>query len=219
MSYDNRINRAEINRLNNAITAEEQNINALFQKIGQTYFEAHRKNPEDNQAANVRGILDALNRAKSYKEQINVLRGIAICPNCKAEVSIQSAFCNFCGTKMPNVQPPAPAADPNVIICRSCGNRCQNTQRFCNQCGAPLVQAAAPAPTPAPAPTSAPAAPAAPAPAYTPVAPEPAPEPVPEAPRMEEQVEEPAPQKKICPNCGTEMEPDCNFCLECGTKL
>ena len=281
--FNSKPNRSEINRLNQAISAEEQNINTLFQKIGQTYFAAHRNDPEDNQAESIRGILDALERAKGYKEQINTLRGIAICPNCKAEVSIVSAFCNHCGTKMPAPPQPAVSTNMNTVICQSCGARCSASQRFCNQCGSPLQQAqpAAPAaPTYAAAPAyapmpPAPAAPVPPAPAYAPVPPAPAapvppasafepvpafepapvnepapvfepapaydpapafePVPVPEetpveepafAPAPEQYVpQEPvteapaAPQGKVCPNCGTVMEPDCNFCLECGTRL
>ena len=281
--FNSKPNRSEINRLNQAISAEEQNINTLFQKIGQTYFAAHRNDPEDNQAESIRGILDALERAKGYKEQINTLRGIAICPNCKAEVSIVSAFCNHCGTKMPAPPQPAVSTNMNTVICQSCGARCSASQRFCNQCGSPLQQAqpAAPAaPTYAAAPAyapmpPAPAAPVPPAPAYAPVPPAPA-APVPPAPAFEPvpafepapvnepapvfepapaydpapafepvpvpeetPVEEPAfapapeqyvpqepvaeapaaPQGKVCPNCGTVMEPDCNFCLECGTRL
>lgn len=275
--FNSKPNRSEINRLNQAISAEEQNINALFQKIGQTYFAAHRNDPEENQAESIRGILDALERAKGYKEQINTLRGIAICPNCKAEVSIVSAFCNHCGTKMPAPPQPAVSANMNTVICQSCGARCSASQRFCNQCGSPLQQAqsAAPAaPTYAAAPAyapvpPAPAAPIPPAPAYAPVPPAPAapvppapvfepvpafepapvneptpaydpapafePVPVPEETPVEEPAYAPAPEQyvpqepveeapaapqgKVCPNCGTVMEPDCNFCLECGTRL
>ncbi|MCR5551951.1 MAG: zinc ribbon domain-containing protein, partial [Oscillospiraceae bacterium] len=144
--FNSKPNRSEINRLNQAISAEEQNINALFQRIGQTYFAAHRNDPEENQAESIRGILDALERAKGYKEQINTLRGIAICPNCKAEVSIASAFCNHCGTKMPAPPQPAVSTNMNTVICQSCGARCSASQRFCNQCGSPLQQAQPAAP-------------------------------------------------------------------------
>ena len=242
MPMDPRNNR-EINRLNAMISSEEQTINAFFQQIGQTYFANHRNDPEENQKQSIRGILDALDRAKGYKDQINVLRGIAICPNCHKEVAIESAFCNFCGTKMPAAKAPEPVVDPNTIICQNCGNRCLNTQRFCNRCGTKLAAPAPAQPQPAPVP---PAPPAPPAPEMQPPEPQPVPaaavqspvyaapptpppapvmpEPPVEQPEVQMPAPEPepepaAPQKKICPNCGTEMDPDCNFCLECGTRL
>ena len=59
-----------------------------------------------------------------------------------------------------------------------------------------------------------------PTPPPAPVMPEPPVEqPEVQMPAPEPEPEPAAPQKKICPNCGTEMEPDCNFCLECGTRL
>lgn len=140
MSNEPRVNRAEINRLNKAINAEEQTINAVFQQMGQTYFAAHRGDPEENQAAYVKAVLDAMERAKSYRDQINVLRGIAICPNCKSEVSSSAAFCSRCGTRMPaQAQNPAAPA-PGMSICPNCGNRCAPGNRFCNRCGTRLPE-------------------------------------------------------------------------------
>ena len=84
------------------------------------------------------------------------------------------------------------------------------------------VPAFEPAPVnePAPAYDPAPAFEPVPVPEETPVE-EPAFAPAPEQYVPQEPVAEApaAPQGKVCPNCGTVMEPDCNFCLECGTRL
>lgn len=215
MSNDIRVNRSEINRLNKAIAEEEQNINYAFQRIGQTYFATHRQDAEESQKANIQAVLDSMQRASTYKDQINVLRGIAICPNCKAEVDIRAAFCSCCGTKMPTQTPPAPPAAPGTTICPNCGNVCAAGTRFCNQCGtripesppaAPAPAYAAPAyapayePAPAYAPTPEPVFQAPQGPAQTPVgnagmeyAPAAAPEPAPAAEPMPEPAPEPEP--------------------------
>lgn len=154
MSNVFRVNRSEINRLSRAIAAEEQTINAIFQRMGQIYFTSHREDAEDSQIEHIRGVQAALERAKGYQEQINLLKGIAICPSCKAEVSISAAFCSRCGTRMPVKAPPTPPAAPNALLCPSCGNLCSPGIRFCNRCGtrletAPTAQAPEAAP-PAP---------------------------------------------------------------------
>ena len=120
MSNDVRVNRSEINRLTKAIAEEEQNINYAFQRIGQTYFASHRQDAEESQKANIQAVLDAMQRAATYKDQINICRGIAICPNCKAEVDINAAFCSRCGAKMPVQAPPAPPAAPGAWARTSC---------------------------------------------------------------------------------------------------
>ena len=195
MSNEIRGSRSEINRLTKAIAAEEQNINQTFQRIGQTYFAAHRQDPEESQRANIQTILDAMRRANGYKDQINVLRGIAICPNCRAEVDSKAAFCSHCGTRMPNQAPPAQPAAPNAPICPNCGNVCAPGTRFCNLCGTRLPEAAPAAPV-QPAPNYAPAY--APVPEPVPVY-NPAPEPVPAYAPIPEPVREPIPEPVFQP--------------------
>lgn len=77
----------------------------------------------------------------------------------------------------------------DFIICEHCGATVKKGMRFCTACGKPT------APSQAPAVEAAPAAPAAEA-----------------APPV-------VADKKICPNCGTEMDSDTIFCKECGAKL
>ena len=199
MANDARSNRLEINRLTNAIAAEEQNINEIFRRMGQTYFASHRNDPEENQADNIKAILEAVERGKLYKEQINAIRGIAICPQCRAEVSITSLFCNHCGAKMPVKTPPAPAT-PAGPVCSRCGNVCAPGQRFCVNCGAPLAAPAQPqAPAYQPVPPVPPQAPVyQPVPPMQPQAPVYQPEPPAEPERPIYQPEPPAePERPI----------------------
>ena len=244
MSYDVRANRAEINRLTKAIAAEEQNINAAFQRMGQAYFAAHRNDPEESQKASIQAVLDAMQRANAYKDQINVLRGIAICPNCKSEVDISAAFCSRCGTRMPA---PAQPAAPGALNCPNCGNACAPGTRFCNQCGARLPEAAPAAPAAPVVPAASYAAPVqmppepVPASSYAPIpepvftAPQnpvqppvfqtvPGPEPAAPVPEPEQQAEpepvsNPAPEPVAEPVPEPPTAPTKKFCANCGTPL
>ncbi len=254
MSSENRIARAEINRLNKSIAGEEQSIFRLYQEIGQSYFSAHQNDPEESQRSRVQAVLEAMERIKTCKDQINVLRGIAVCPNCMAEVSSSAAFCSRCGTKMPGQTPAPNGGGP---VCPKCGRLCAPGNRFCNRCGtrlpeeqaqtttmaqpstaqdsfAPSMPAAAPTQSFVGIPVPTPAVPPSPAVAEPPVMELPAtvfPATAPEealpgeAPMAEQPPEaapvpeSPAPAKRRCPHCGTEMEDDYRFCLECGVRL
>ncbi len=274
MSSENRANRGEINRLTKAIDAEGQTINAIFQRMGQTYFAAHQNDPEEAQVSNVLAVQEAMKRAKLYKDQINALRGITVCPGCRAEVSVNAAFCSCCGTRLPR-QAPAPVQVSGLRVCPSCGTTAAPGNRFCNRCGTRLPEAApqpaqspaeqAPIPRGNPAvasnpssvraempvevPRQAPARVESPAripplvqtqrpepqaPVGSPVPPvqppaasaEPLPAPEPEQPELtpvaaetETPPEATVPARKICPRCGTELDPDYRFCLECGAPV
>lgn len=55
-----------------------------------------------------------------------------LCPNCKQQVSAESAFCTKCGYKMD--------AEIEKNICPSCGTSITNDAVFCTQCGTKLTE-------------------------------------------------------------------------------
>jgi len=63
------------------------------------------------------GVKASQQQVQVYKEQIQTLKGTVSCPNCGAEVSSGSAFCNVCGTKIEHKVPKASAGR----ICPVCG--------------------------------------------------------------------------------------------------
>jgi len=54
----------------------------------------------------------------------------ARCPNCGAAVVAGAAFCQACGTRLPQEEPPAA-----VMFCIHCGAQLRTGARFCPQCG------------------------------------------------------------------------------------
>ena len=104
-----------------------------------------------------------------------------------------------------------------LMVCPNCGAQIDEKSVFCNFCGVKQEKPAAEAPVIEEPVAEEPVA-------EEPVAEEPvAEEPVAEEPVAEEPVaEEPAvaaPVGKTCINCGAVIEPDCLFCVECGTRV
>lgn len=157
-------NIADTSRLNGAVSERERRIAQLFQAIGQAYYQRHLQDPAAEEREKMEEIARLYGEIEQYQREINQIKGLAICPTCGAGVPAQAAFCNSCGTRMPQQQPapvaPVQAAPANVRVCPACGAQVGVENRFCNLCGAnmdaPPAQAA---PMPAPYAAPQPAAP------------------------------------------------------------
>ena len=231
-------------RLSSAIKAEEEKQNNLYREVGKYYFENCAANAEGQLKVLCDQIVASMELTSQYKQQQNVLKGMVSCPNCGAQISANSGFCNVCGSKIEKQVSPAPQPGAGKI-CPKCQKTVEADALFCTFCGNQFeAQPAAPAyeepaapayeepATPAYEEPAAPAyeEPAAPAyeesaaPAYEePAAPayeEPA-APVyeePAAPAYEE-VHIPEVTVPTCVKCGAVLEEGQKFCTVCGTKV
>ena len=223
-------------RLSSAIKAEEEKQNNLYREVGKYYFENCAANAEGQLKVLCDQIVASMELTSQYKQQQNVLKGMVSCPNCGAQISANSGFCNVCGSKIEKQVSPAPQPGAGKI-CPKCQKTVEADALFCTFCGNQFeAQPAAPAYEEPAAPAyEEPAAPvyeepAAPAyeesaaPAYEePAAPayeEPA-APVyeePAAPAYEE-VHIPEVTVPTCVKCGAVLEEGQKFCTVCGTKV
>ena len=231
-------------RLSSAIKAEEEKQNNLYREVGKYYFENCAANAEGQLKVLCDQIVASMELTSQYKQQQNVLKGMVSCPNCGAQISANSGFCNVCGSKIEKQVSPAPQPGAGKI-CPKCQKTVEADALFCTFCGNQFeAQPAAPAyeepaapayeepATPADEEPAAPVyeEPAAPAyeesaaPAYEePAAPayeEPA-APVyeePAAPAYEE-VHIPEVTVPTCVKCGAVLEEGQKFCTVCGTKV
>lgn len=207
---------SDITRLNSMVSEEENRIREIYFKIGQTYVALHGR---DNEA----GFADLLNALKAsqlkverYKQEIMDIRGVQKCERCGAEVAAGAAFCMTCGAQIPKIQP-KPAVNSGRR-CKKCGATVAPNARFCTSCGTPYVEEAPVNPTPQPQMN----------------------QPVPEIrqpqanqntvpfgtsqPQMNPNpVVKEQPQvnglKKVCTNCGAELQDGVAFCIQCGMPV
>ena len=231
-------------RLSSAIKAEEEKQNNLYREVGKYYFENCAANAEGQLKVLCDQIVASMELTSQYKQQQNVLKGMVSCPNCGAQISANSGFCNVCGSKIEKQVSPAPQPGAGKI-CPKCQKTVEADALFCTFCGNQFeAQPAAPAyeepaapaneepATPANEEPAAPAYEEPAAPAYEePAAPayeEPADpayeEPVapvyeePAAPAYEE-VHIPEVTVPTCVKCGAVLEEGQKFCTVCGTKV
>jgi len=183
-------------RLSSAIKAEEEKQNNLYREVGKYYFENCAANAEGQLKVLCDQIVASMELTSQYKQQQNVLKGMVSCPNCGAQISANSGFCNVCGSKIEKQVSPAPQPGAGKI-CPKCQKTVEADALFCTFCGNQFeAQPAAPA-------YEEPAAPA-----YE----EPA------TPAYEE-VHIPEVTVPTCVKCGAVLEEGQKFCTVCGTKV
>ena len=223
-------------RLSSAIKAEEEKQNNLYREVGKYYFENCAANAEGQLKVLCDQIVASMELTSQYKQQQNVLKGMVSCPNCGAQISANSGFCNVCGSKIEKQVSPAPQPGAGKI-CPKCQKTVEADALFCTFCGNQFeAQPAAPAyeepaapayeepATPAYEEPAAPAYEESAAPAYeepaAPVYEEPAAPGYeePAAPAYEE-VHIPEVTVPTCVKCGAVLEEGQKFCTVCGTKV
>ena len=195
-------------RITNELAAEGAHLEETFSALGKAYYAAHGKEENCEFKEYADEIAKTERKAEIFGKLLERTKGVKVCPNCKAEVPKESAFCNFCGTKIPE---PEILTDGENVYCDECACPMPIGQKFCSFCGALLpVTGGAPAEAPAEAPVEEPVV-------NEPVIEAPAEEPAVETPA--EEIAAPQPEPQVCPACGKILPPEVKFCTGCGQNL
>ncbi len=93
------------------VTTEKQKFNIAslkskrekdYAQLGEIYFELIKDSTDLDDA--VRNLVDAIREKNEeiarLNEDIQNAKNKRVCPNCNANIDINSAFCNSCGTKL-----------------------------------------------------------------------------------------------------------------------
>lgn len=228
----------EIGDLTRNIQAAQARMNNICTAIGRAYYADRKDNPEPAYVQMFNDMEATEKQIEQMQTRIKFLNGIVVCTNCKADNSVNSAFCAACGSRLPHTF----TADGSNR-CTRCGNIINPGQLFCGSCGQKVEAVPQPVPAPEPVPVAE-AVPQAEPVIATPPQLEPIPVPMPEPipvpePAVEfaaaaepvpepEAVTVPAPEYEqpqsegvmCCPNCKTPIKAaDALFCAECGTRL
>ena len=126
------LNATEITRLRSLISGEEKNFKCLCTQLGEQYVRCHTQDYEPAFEELMVLCKASMDRTEGYRNEISAIRRVRTCPDCGAEVPLDFAFCNFCGAKLPQVEPVVPKG---FVKCPGCGALIPETMKFCNHCG------------------------------------------------------------------------------------
>lgn len=91
---------AEVSKITNQISVEENRINAAYLSIGKRFYEENAGAVMEAYINDFSVINDSKAKIQNLKEQLKQLKGVCRCSQCGNEVPSTFSFCNFCGAKM-----------------------------------------------------------------------------------------------------------------------
>ena len=120
-------------RLTGLIKEEQKKQTNLLTQLGTYYYNYYSDQAEGPLKEFCSSIDESNALLLNYGEQLNRAKGTKTCPSCNSAVPLNAAFCNHCGSKIPEVK-----ATQEGIFCVQCGATCESGQAFCVQCGCRL---------------------------------------------------------------------------------
>lgn len=91
----------EITKMKSKISKNNKEVKMLYMEIGQYVYENLREDAPEEMAEKMNLIEEKNAESAALKTEILKLKGFQVCPQCGEQVSATSAFCSFCGAKMP----------------------------------------------------------------------------------------------------------------------
>ncbi|QSX05493.1 zinc ribbon domain-containing protein [Sedimentibacter sp. zth1] len=142
-------NNGDIEKLEEKILQEQQEIEEIYNQIGKVYYEWHRSDNDDRLVPLCNVVKESNRIIALCEKQILFLQGIKLCENCNAQLSLDSLFCNKCGVKVNDLNDSSNEARQNIdnsnntmemaiIKCRECGSDNTEDTIFCTNCGAKI---------------------------------------------------------------------------------
>ncbi len=122
-------------KINSLITDEKKKIDNFYLQIGKKYYEIHKQTYEEQFETMIKEIDNAEKNIKEFECQLNVLKGVAICPNCGSELLSDSLFCYSCGARVDSLSTNNEENNISGNICNKCGAIIAPDKTFCTNCG------------------------------------------------------------------------------------
>lgn len=91
----------DVNTVKSNITEQKKVIRKAYASIGEQYYKEHVDAGQHEYEVEFEIIGEANARLKELYVELNSLKKVRVCPDCGTDVSVESVYCNRCGTKLP----------------------------------------------------------------------------------------------------------------------
>lgn len=116
------------------IAETNRQIDQLLIRMGRRYLEAHREQSEPEYQSEVRAVQELEVQREALERNKLASQGLRKCEHCQQVITLDSAFCNKCGSKLE----PITTDTIGGRFCPSCGASLEADAAFCTSCGTKL---------------------------------------------------------------------------------
>jgi hypothetical protein len=127
--------------LNSEIKEYENNLEKLYKTLGEKYYKVYTAEAEDRYPEISARIKEILGKIEADKKNLRGLKGMQLCPHCKAEVDMAAIHCPMCGTFLkPQTVEEVLEPTQKQAFCPGCGEAIAPGIKFCGKCGTKLSE-------------------------------------------------------------------------------
>lgn len=121
--------------LSSQIKEGENQLEKVYRIIGEKYYTSFPEEAIGRFQEETDEILKIQKKLEEDREQLRALKGLKLCPNCKAEIELNVLHCPMCGTEQPQPAASAVPEQPEQQFCPGCGEPLSAGAKFCGKCG------------------------------------------------------------------------------------
>lgn len=116
------------------LNEKEEEIEKYYLELGHRFYADHADIPPEEYQECMNAIRGLQEEIIDAREQLKLLQGIRLCPECQKENPIDAVFCAYCGHAFPPLisEPKEEELDP---VCPQCGEKLAPDAMFCIKCG------------------------------------------------------------------------------------
>ena len=116
--------------LKNEINTKNRELNRIYAEIGEEYCRQQHSAAKKSYPVLTEKTEALEKEIDQLRDKIQRRKGIKKCPGCGEMILLRAAFCNKCGTRVPDPDP-----EDHDQLCRKCGKLLDDEDVFCSYCG------------------------------------------------------------------------------------